>query len=451
MNQFFRCATTLILLAAIAATSSQLQAQSALELLSGFDAARIEAAYPPGDSESFGELAKIIYRLKRVSDDGIESKIAAETTPLELGDAIRVTGTIKSLRTLKVPDNLVEFLEFPVFQDIVISVATEDAEASDEPTSHEAASHEATYNTKTLNLIAARLPTGAAVGDRIEAVGVVIEENADSESSFPLAMASGHVKWFPSQPPSNGWRLLSQAGVDVSELADVGDRNRQPLMAADNDAFYQMLAVSQQIADTPLAAQLEPTWIVPVDLLREPKKFTGDWLRMQLRTVRVTRIAVTDPERQKQLGSDHYFQIDANGDLGNVVVQIARPDGETGEPVRFEGMYPVSLVMKELPGFLSKAIQEQEGGDAVVALISKPIQVEGFFFRLWSYSSDYMERQNAGDQFGPLLMVARMNDRSSVGTGGVGVEVIGYVAAFVIVGGILATLIWSRVNSGEDL
>ena len=360
---------------------------------------------------------------------------------VQLGDAISISGTIQSKRTLKVPDRLVEFLEFPVFQDIVVAIDTESEaeESGDRPTVH---------------VITSKLPSGAKVGDRIEALGMVIEKSTNSdetaESDTVIAMVSLPLKWFPKTPTSDGWRLLGEAGVDVSELARVGTRNRKKLSAEDNEAFYQMLAVSQDIGGSPRAAQIEPKWIEPAQLLRAPQDFSGGWLRMHLQTVRVTYVAVTDPKRQKQLGSDHYYQVDAHGDLGNVVILIQRPEGEAGEPIRFEGTYPVSLVMKELPDFLSQAIRQQEGGDSAATMISRPVQVEAFFFRLWSYSSDFMERQGGGDQFGPLLMVARMTDRSRTGEDGIGVEIISYFAAFAVITGILATLAWSRWNQGED-
>ncbi len=70
----------------------------------------------------------------------------------------------------------------------------------------------------------------------------------------------------------------------------------------------------------------QPQAVEPVTLLSEPDGLVGQWLRMDLETVQVTRIAVTEPHRQAQLGSDHYYQIDAVGDLKNVVVKIERPE-----------------------------------------------------------------------------------------------------------------------------
>jgi hypothetical protein len=184
----------------------------------------------------------------------------------------------------------------------------------------------------------------------------------------------------------------------------------------------------------------------------EPKPATvrgGDWIEMRLQTVQVTRVAVTEPMRQEQLGNDHYFQIDAVGDLGNVDVQIERPKGEEGPPARFENRYPVSLVTTELPEFLGERIRDQEGGEATVAEISVAISVDAFFFRLWSYSTDYMDQFGGGNQIGPLLIAARISQRGEI-EDPVGVGRIGWLAAIVVLTAMVAIAIWHVVLGRRD-
>ncbi len=200
-----------------------------------------------------------------------------------------------------------------------------------------------------------------------------------------------------------------------SALADVSTRNREPLMPEDADAFYPMLAAARPLASRKPTNQSTPNHSICCE---NRTKFGGDWLTMRVNTVSVTRVSVTEPFRQQQLGSDHYFQIDAMGDLGDVVMQIERKPGEAGEPIRFENTYPVSLVSLTLPEFLTHQIRQQEGGDAAVSMIAVPIRVNGFFFRLWSYESDFMDRLGGGDQFGPLLVVAHIIDLQSEQAGG---------------------------------
>jgi hypothetical protein len=175
----------------------------------------------------------------------------------------------------------------------------------------------------------------------------------------------------------------------------------------------------------------------------------GDWVEIALTTVQITRVEVSEPKRQRQLGGDHYFQIDAVGDLGNVDVQIASPEGGTGPPARFENRYPVSLVTAELPPFLSERIGSDEGGEAIVTEISVPIEVDAFFFRLWSYSTDYMDQFGGGKQIGPLLIAARIDGRATAADPA-GVGLIGWLAAIAVLTAIAAIAVWNRFMQKQD-
>ncbi len=64
-------------------------------------------------------------------------------------------------------------------------------------------------------------------------------------------------------------------------------------------------------------------------------------------------------------------------------------------------------MVRELPDFLKQQIRVQEGGDAVLAEIRVMVQADVFFYRLWSYSTDFMNQMGGGDQFGPLLVAAQ--------------------------------------------
>ncbi len=405
-------------------------ADSALPLLGGFDGDRIDSVYPPTDEPSVGELSKLIFRLRSIDPKSLEAKVPtdAESAPHRLGDAVNVEGRITQIAALKVPQRLVEFLEISRLQ--VIDIATGE------------------FNTR---VITTALPPAAKPGDRISGIGVVIELAGESleRDSLTSAVATARVRWFPKSPVNVGWKMLSQQGVDVSLLADVAARNRLPLMADDGDAFYSLLAAADQIGRRP-GTTSPPKDVEPVSLLREPDEYVGEWMRMSLDTVQVTRVAVTESDRQKQLGSDHYFQIDAVGDLGNVVVQIARPEGEQGPPARFENRYPVSLVVRELPDFLRQRIRAQEGGEAMVSEISEPIVVDAFFFRLWSYATDYMKLYGGGDQFGPLLIAARIRSGDQDRGDPAGVGIIGWIAAGAILSAMLGIWLWNRAVSKRD-
>jgi hypothetical protein len=420
------------------AAAGPVVADSAIPLLGKFDVPQIEAVYPPSDDESLGELAKLVFRLRSIDPAFLSDKVSSAAN--RLGDAARIDGPITSIKSLQVPERLVEFLEFS--QLLVIDVTTANAEGGE----------------STTRIITTDLPGEAKPGDRVAGIGVLIEAPGDASAGV---WAAPRVSWFPTSPPGNGWKLLSEVGVDISDLADLTTRRGLPLSAHDSDAFYGMLAAARTIGRQ---QQLPPPQAVTAIMLlggtekktatgqRQPKQPTvrgGDWIEMPLQTVQVTRVAVTEPIRQKQLGSDHYFQIDAVGDLGNVDVQIERPEGEPGPPARFENRYPVSLVTAELPEFLSERIRSQEGGEATVAEISVAIAVDAFFFRLWSYSTDYMDQFGGGNQIGPLLIAARINQRGEFDDP-TGVARIGWLAAIAVLTAIVAIAIWSFVLGQRD-
>lgn len=392
-------------------------ADSAISLLSGFDTPRIEAAYPAIDDDSAGELAKLVYRLLSLDTQALQARVG--DGPSELGDAMIVEGKIQNISALKVPSRLVEFLELSRLQ--LLDVDTDQGQ---------------------LQVVTTALPADAKPGDRVSGVGILIED------ASVTAMATARLRWFPKSPQSEGWKLLSESGLDVSLLAEAGSRSRKPLLAEDGDAFYSLLAATASVAQR---TQLpEPQTVEPVTLLSEPDGLVGQWLRMDLETVQVTRIAVNEPHRQSQLGSDHYYQIDAVGDLNNVVVKIQRPDGEVGSPIMFENRYPVSMVIRELPEFLKQQIRVQEGGDAVLCEIKVLVRADVFFYRLWSYSTEFMSQMGGGDQFGPLLVAARIHNRQPTSTDPAGVGLIGWIAAFGVVSAIIATWLWNRRTSERD-
>jgi hypothetical protein len=410
------------------------KAESAISLLSGFDTQRIDAVYPPTDDEAAGELAKLAYRLRSIDPDALDSKVG-DSADAQLGDAVAIDGKIEEIQYLKVPARLVDVLELSRLH--VVTVTAGDS---------------------VVQVVTTALPQQAGQGDHVSGTGVVIQIGSaadDKNSTHPIAIASPRLGWFPQSAENVGWQLLSDAGVDISLLAEVGSRNRRPLLSEDGNAFYAILAAAASLGNQggqPNPDNLPaPGWVEPVTLLRDPEKMSGQWVRMDLETVQITRIAVTEPARQSQLGSNHYYQIDAVGDLGNTIVKIEPARGEEGPPALFEGRYPVSIVSRELPDFLRRAIRNQEGGDAVVSQIKLMVGVDAFFYRLWSYETDFMNQHGSGEQFGPLLIAARLSNREPTSSDPAGVSTIGWIAAGVVILSIVAMWFWNRRNSARDL
>ncbi len=411
--------------------------ESVIPLLSGFDAERVEATYPPTDQKKMGELAKLMYRLRPVDPAKLQAMANQDTSvpegqeasPLTVGDAASIKGTIKSMQLVPIPTKLIEFLDFKQLH--VLTVEATDG--------------------NDIKIITFPLPQGAQVGDHVEGAGLALHLDQAPNHATPTvsAIACNRLRWLPSSSSIVGWQLLRNKGVDISLLSDLGSRNRQPLLAKDGDAFYSMMAAASDLGQSE-TENPRPSEIAPVTLLQGSSELTGQWIQMNLETVLITRISVTEPQRQTELGSDHYYQIDAVGDLGKVVVQIERPAGDDGAPATFQNRYPVSVVTRHLPTFLENRISQQEGGDAVISELKTMIQMDGFFFRLWSYETDFMAQNGGGDQFSPLLIAAVIRNIEPNSADPVGVHLIGSVAAFVVILGIFGVWVWQRRIDSRD-
>ena len=399
--------------------SNTARAESALDLISGFDIERLKQSYPVADSKSAGEMAKLLYRLRKADQARLASKSEADPDGWETGDAVSVSGTITAIRQYQVPESLVEFLELDRFQELVLT---------DE-------------NQTELSVFAPPISGSVSKGDTITADAIVLS-SADSAPVF----AAGRVGWMPVTPERIGWKLLSEAGVDLTVIADAAARNRRVLEAEDGEAFYALLAAAKDL-DASGHEGAAPETVQPVDLLQHPTRFHGQWIRLRATTVRVTRVTVSDPVRQKQLGQDHYYQIDASGDLGKYVIRLQRGEDDPGEPIEMSGSYPVSFVAAKLPEFLQSQLDAE---NAVVSMISHPVSIDGFFYRLWSYTNEFMSREGGGKQVGPLIVVSDWRSLARPDQGDEGIEFIGYALAGGVFLAIIATIFWTRRNAKED-
>ncbi|MCC9643800.1 LapA family protein [Rhodopirellula sp. JC740] len=415
-------------------------ANSLLDVLPGFDPSRLQQL---GDQmkdaaqrrEAVNEQAKLVFRLKRLSDDVLQQRAnEASDSAASIGDAIEVAGTIESLRLIQVPTELVEFLNLR--QVVELQIQTPDS--------------------ATLRLICGPLPDAVAVGDEVSGIGVALEEaesfsntNQPPTASTVTVAAAGNLRWKPRNPTSLGWEVLGELDVDLSRLPEIATLSRQPLGDRDSTIFFSMIGAAHQagtmttdqqpLGPTVSAMRAAVAEVKPADLLKSPEEWLGQWIALDAETVRWTRVAIESETRQQQVGQDHYFQLDAIGDLGNVQLKIATGNGET---VTMENRFPVTFVTARLPAFLGSS-------DALSGTVAKPVRVEGFFYRLWSYESDFMA-SHGGKQFAPLVIAGRWIDQTPASNDPIGVRWIGTLAAIAVVMAIAGALLFAGLNRRGD-
>ena len=197
-------------------------------------------------------------------------------SPLAVGDAASLKGNIKTMQLVPVPPKLREFLEFSQMQ--VLTIENDDG--------------------REIKVITFPMPTDARAGDGVEGAGVALQLTSPSPDTIPgvSAIICNRLRWLPSSPPIAGWRLLRNQGVDISLLDNLGTRDRQPLLAEDADAFYSMMAAAM---NWERPQQLDTTTAdCSGHLAARLPELTGQWIQINLETVLITRISVTDPKRQ---------------------------------------------------------------------------------------------------------------------------------------------------------
>jgi hypothetical protein len=434
--------------------------QSVLDRLSGFDEARVtkiapwldEATFAEPSSEPLGvEAAKLLYQVNRLASGGLSAARAESDQKPIVGEIVAIRGKAATIESWQLPDSLADVLEFKTIYRVKI-IADSTTNERDAATANETATSSPTWFVLTTKIPATWLRDNTPAENRqTSGTGVLIRSGNDSQTAV-VAVAS--LSWLATAGPDvpADWALLGSRGFDVSLLEGVRSRDRQELKLADSSAFYPLLQIAETLDSSPSNgagdAVPAPATLPAADLLKKSTEMIGRRVRLDLQTVRITRIAVTEEVTKQRLQSDHYWQIDALGDLGNVVIKI---DAKEGEDALFENRYPVSVATRTLPAFLLQAMNEGNAGTATeVAMVSRPVVVEGIYYRLWSYESDFMKQHGGGNQFGPLVLASRITAVGGVAAGGSGAAGIGkYVAGFAIVG-ILAAALGSFYASRRD-
>ena len=136
-------------------------------------------------------------------------------------------------------------------------------------------------------------------------------------------------------------------------------RDRAPLPAADNGAFYRLLALTK-LGD-PVRLLREANVLdaaAAAALFHDPAAERGRPFRVAGRARRAVRVPIDDPATAARLGTDHYFQVDLLAD--------ALQDN------------PLVFCTLELPPGMPL------GGPPDY---SQPIEVTGFFLKMWQYST----------------------------------------------------------------
>lgn len=406
-----------------------------LPLAAGFAAETVEAVIPgvteadvqvvrgwwraQGQASAVpAEVARVVWRVARMSDQQVADRLAqASDASPELPRGIEIDGEAVAIQKIAVPERLAESFDFDAVWLVNVEIDGEQQ-----------------------GLLCKQIPpqwkATPSLRQPVRARGFLV---ATASQEAPNLIVCDKLQWFPSQDDPNqtlpeGWLLLSKAGFDVGQFDLIERHNRGPLSSAESSAFYEFLKAADRVASDATAS---PRPIRPQVLLSGPPAppLIGQYVRVRLETARIQQIIA--PGLQQQIGQDHYWEIDALGELDNAEVRIQPKDG--GEPITFGNRYPVTLAMLKLPPFLSDLVTEDGRVSKAMLMHKAMIDVDGFFYRLWTYETDFVSSKGGDRQIGPLIAVTAISIKPE-GTAKASLARIGWGIAIVFLTGFLATV-----------
>jgi hypothetical protein len=238
-------------------------------------------------------------------------------------------------------------------------------------------------------------PLDGLLDERAETDALFLKVGDAAADPPQLVFAAGRMAWLPDRLESErgvgpAQLALASRGMDIGLWEQVRELNGRPIVEADRETFYQLLAaVGRSDALSLKAADQAPLNLVP--LLERPAQKQGDVFHVAGIARRVVKVEVSEQDIQSRFGLDHYYEIELSLPLGDVVLRLG--DDATGEknPI-YDQYFPGTLHVRHLPPGLS--IGEK---------LSQPIEANAVFYRLWSFRSAYMDKYN-GLQAAPLFM-----------------------------------------------
>lgn len=217
----------------------------------------------------------------------------------------------------------------------------------------------------------------------------------DDSTEPRLIFAAGRMRWYPDKESkelhiSTDQILLTQLGVDWGQYEDVKKSNRQGILESDRESFYQFLAAVKSEQGQKLASTTNAVSVPK--LLNTPQEVQGSVFPFQAVVRRITKVEVEDADIKERFHIDHYYQLDCFLPLGERRLRL----GDSPEDyVEYNNGFPSTLCVLELPPDLSPSEN-----------IREEIRVDAFFFKTWSFRSEYTAHLNI-PQPAPMFIAFR--------------------------------------------
>lgn len=250
----------------------------------------------------------------------------------------------------------------------------------------------------------------------------------DKGTRVPLFVCD-RVGWYPDREQEDvglgeSQIYLASQGVDLGYLDTVRTNQKRRMLPEESAYFYQMIAASIE------AQKDAPDWNQKpaqfLDLIQEPNRHLGGVVEIAGNVRRIVEVPVTSESLRKELGIDHFYELDMYVPLADVA-SIRATDIE-GNEIVYKDRFPVTVHVPFLPEPKSEYRHNR-------------VKIKGFFYRLWNYQSEFAKRTQQRGQMSPLIIGFEPQiQRSSTAT----LDMILTVAAIVFVAGVLALIVYLR-------
>ena len=235
---------------------------------------------------------------------------------------------------------------------------------------------------------------GRTMDERVNSHGLFFKLEVAEATTTPLpVLLAPRIAWTPDRidealATTPSLLILGNLGMDVGLFDQIQDR--QGLTEDDRECFYQLLAATGGTAPAMVDSRLlHSTRLAKLLGSQVQRASRGELVAITGNVRRAVRIAIEAADIRNRLGIDHYYELNV---FINESVRVKRSPDDP-EPTYYSS-YPVVCCVGQLPA-----------GMPVGDDVNEAIRVSGFYYKIYSYKTDFTTAKGPNRrQFSPLIV-----------------------------------------------
>ena len=229
------------------------------------------------------------------------------------------------------------------------------------------------------------------------------------------------------------WQRLALLGSDLTWLDLAQMRQKLDLSFNDRESFYKLLQIGTELREDVLqsggqATKLLPPTLLPVSwaqiagpelLDKKQDQWIGKAISIKGRIARISRVPIDNPVSRQIAKTDAYYEMDGFIRIEGKRLVIPPPKQiesqgssaaqERSEDLVYENEFPMTLVALDIPDFLKAGSVDQGGVQHQSWELQRWVDINGIFYRNWSYRSEYVSRGSRQErQMAPLVVAVNI-------------------------------------------